>query len=54
MLQCSIGRVMSFVDLLLLEAFYVVKSGRGARRQVSMMYRLLMCDVWGVHISDMN
>jgi hypothetical protein len=31
----------------------VVKPGRGAQRQVSMMYRLLICDVLGVHISDM-
>jgi hypothetical protein len=39
---------------LLLETFYVVTKGRGAQRQVSMMYRLLMCDVLDMHISDMN
>jgi hypothetical protein len=54
MLQCRIGHVMSFLDLLLLEAFDVVKPVRGAQRQVSMMYGLLMCDVWDVHISDIN
>jgi hypothetical protein len=45
MLQCKIGHVMSFLDLLWLEAFDVLKLGRGAQRQVSMMYGLLMCDV---------
>jgi hypothetical protein len=30
--EYSIGHVMSFVDLLLLEAFYILKPGRGAQR----------------------
>jgi hypothetical protein len=47
MLQCSIG---SFV----VRSFLCRKPGCGAQRQVSVTYSLSMCDVWSVHISNMN
>jgi hypothetical protein len=39
-----------FVD----RSFYVVRPGREALGQVSIMCKLLMCDVLSAHISDMN
>jgi hypothetical protein len=50
--QCITWHVMSFVGLVVERIFLRSKPGRGEQRQVSVMYRLLICGILGVEFHD--